>query len=256
MTLDPTRTHLVKRPDPRTAAAPEAHTYDTAEGPLPFALYRPQDAAPSAPRGAVLFVSGYPDPGMRKLLGQPLGAWASYVDWARLVAETGLVGITYENRTPEDVHALVAHLRAHASALGLRADRLGVWGCSGNGPTALSVLAREHLAAGALLYPFLLDLDGDHTLRDAAAAMYFAPPTVTFADLPDVPLLIVRAGADATPGLDASLGRFLAYAEPRRAALRLLDHENAPHAFDLVDDTDGSRAVIARVLTHLADALG
>lgn len=256
MTFNPTEQPLVLAADPGSSAPGEAHVYEGAQGPLPFTLYRPSALGGGVPLGAVLFVSGYPDPGMRQMLGKPLAAWAAYIDWARHVAASGLVGITYENHTPDDVFALVKHLRDHAEELGLRADRLGVWGCSGNGPTALSLLARERLAAAALLYPFLLDLDGDQTLAEAARRMYFAPPSVTFAQIPDVPLLIVRAGADTTPGLDHGLRRFSEHAKPWLENLTLLDYPEAPHAFDLVTDTDETRTVIQRVLAHLRAALG
>ncbi len=256
MTFNPTEQPLVLSPREGSLVVPEVHTYAASGGPLPFSVYRPHDGARDMPRGVVVFVSGYPDPGMRRMLGKGLAEWASYRDWARLVAEAGLVAITYENHTPDDVYALVGHLRAHAAQLGLQADRVGIWGCSGNGPTALSVLTREKLAASALLYPFLLDLDGDQTLAEAARQMYFAPPTIAFAQIPDVPLLLVRAGADTTPGLDASLGRFLTHAKPRLEQLAVIDHAGAAHAFDLVEDTDASRAVIRRVLAFLGDALG
>jgi acetyl esterase/lipase len=245
MSLDPTSLSLV-HPLARADVAVERHDYLPG---LAFELYRP---ASTSPAPAVVFVSGLPDPGVVQLFGKPLKDWASYQGWARLVAASGLAAITYANRTPDDVGALVHHLRAHAGALRLDPDRLAVWACSGNAPTALALLARERLAAAALLYGYLLDLDGSTIVADAARRMYFAAPPVALADLPRVPILVVRADRDTTPGLNETIDRFVARAE---LPLTLRTHDG-PHAFDLLDDTDATRAVIDEVVAFLGRALG
>lgn len=243
MSLDPTSLPLV-HPLARTDVTVERHAYLPD---LAFDLYRPAHAGPVP---AVLFVSGLPDPGVVQLFGKPLKDWASYQGWARLLAASGLAAITYVNRTPDDVGALVDHLRTHAGALGLDPDRLAVWACSGNVPTALALLARERFAAAALLYGYMLDLDGSTIVADAARRMYFAAPPVALADL-HAPLLIVRADRDATPGLNETIDRFVA-----RAGLAItLRRHDGPHAFDLLDDTDATRAVIDEVVAFLRGAL-
>lgn len=227
----------------------EHHTYPTADGPLAFDLYRAPTAA--APRGAVVFVSGYPDPALAAMFGRPLQAWASYVGWARLTAASGLVAITYTNRDPADVHALVAHLRAEAAPLGLDPARLAIWACSGNVPTALDVIARARPTAAAVLYGYLLDLDGATAVADAARQFHFACPPVALDEIAATPLLVVRAGRDAMPGLDATLTRFVAAARARDLPVTLLDLPDAPHAFDVVDPSPPSRAAIEQVLAFL-----
>lgn len=200
----------------------------------------------------MVFVSGYPDPGMTAFFGKPIRAWASYRDWGRAVAASGLVGITYGNRTPADVDALVAHLRANAVSLAIDPARVGAWSCSGNAPDALGLMTRTPLTCAALLYPFLLDVDGATALPEAAAKFYFAAPPITIDDLPDaVPMLIVRAGADQTPALNVTLDRFVAAARTRGLPVTLIDHPDAPHAFDLVDDRAATHAVTEQVLDFL-----
>jgi acetyl esterase/lipase len=71
-----------------------------------------------------------------------------------------------------------------------------------------------------------------------------------------VPILIVRAGRDAMPGLDASMQRFLAAAPARGVEIELVDHADAPHAFDLVDESPATHAAIDRVLAFLREQLG
>jgi acetyl esterase/lipase len=255
MTTDPTRMHLVHPLDAATPIAVEHdHTYPTERGPLGFTIYRPPHAA--GPTPAVVFVSGYPDPGLVQMFGAPLQAWASYVDWARRLAAAGIAAITYANHVPDDADALVAHLRAHADRLGIDPARIGLWACSGNAPTALGVLARHPVRTAALLYPFLLDVGDARAAAEASARFFFALPPLGVDDLPArAPLLVVRAGHDATPGLDATLTRFVAAARARGLEVELVEHADAPHAFDLVDDTPATRAVIEQVVAYLGRAL-
>jgi acetyl esterase/lipase len=237
-----------------TVAVERDHVYATEQGPLGFDLYRPPHATGPCP--AVVFVSGLPDPGVTAMLGKPLKDWSSYVGWARLVAASGIAGITYLNRTPADVVALLDHLRAHAGELGIDPARIGIWACSGHVPTALGLIARERLACAALLYGYLLDLDGSTTVAEAATRFYFAAPAVALDELPrELPMLVVRAGRDETPGLEPTLQRFLTAARARGLALTVIDHVDAPHSFDIVDDSPRTHAVIDEVLAFLRRAL-
>ncbi|WAS95207.1 alpha/beta hydrolase [Nannocystis punicea] len=255
MSIDITNQPLVYSLPGAADVVVESHHYETDAGPLGFDLYRPPRRDVPAP--AVVFVSGLPDPGVVGLFGKPLKDWASYVGWARMVAAAGLVGVTYLNREPGDVVALVRHLRAHAGELGLDPARLAVWACSGNVPTALGLLARERFAGAALLYGYMLDLDGATDVAEAARQYYFAVPPVGLHELPrDVPLLLVRAGRDATPGLDATLRRFVAAGRGRGLSVTVLEHLEGPHAFDLVDDSAATREAIEGVLSFLRRALG
>jgi acetyl esterase/lipase len=236
MTLDATSKPLVHTIEGAADVAVARHVYTTQQGPLDFDLYRPPDATTPSP--ALVFVSGYPDPALAAMFGKPLKDWASYVGWARMVAASGVAGIAYTNRTPQDVVALLQHLRANAAALRIDPARIGVWACSGHVPTALALAAREPLACAALLYGYLLDLDGARSAAEASAQFHFAVPPVSLDELPrQLPMLVVRAGRDAMPGLDATLQRFVAAARARELPMTLIDHAEAPHAFDLMDDT-------------------
>jgi dienelactone hydrolase len=230
------------------------HTYPTEQGPLGFDLYRPLHA--TGPSPAIVIVSGLPDPGVVAMLGKPLKDWASYVGWARMIAASGVAAILYTNRTAADVTALTGHLRANAGALGLDPDRIGVFAMSGHVPTALGLIARERFACAALVYGYLLDLDGATLVADAAKQFYFAVPPVTLDELPRaMPMLVVRAGQDATPGLDETMTRFVAAARARGLALSVIEHAQAPHAFDLVDDSPRTHEVIDEILAFVRDRL-
>ncbi|MDI1449056.1 alpha/beta hydrolase [Polyangium sp. 6x1] len=209
------------------------------------------------PRPAVVFVSGYPDPGFEMMLGCKLKDMASYVSWARLVAASGMVAVTYANRTPADVALVMRHLHAHGATLGIDPDRIGVWASSGNVPNALSLLLRDaevRVACAVLAYGHTLDLDGATHVADAAKQYYFATPAAgkSVDDLrADVPLFLARAGRDETPGLNATLDRFAAAALARNLPITLTNHPTAPHAFDIVEDSEISRESIRQMLGFL-----
>lgn len=247
MTLDPTSFPLV-HPLATAEVAVEHHHY---AGDLPFDLYRPAGPGPTP---VVVLVTGLPDPGVTQMLGKPIKDWASYQGWARLLAASGLAAVLYQNRTVGDVTELVHHVRAHAGELGVDAARLALWACSGHAPTALTLLAREPIAAAALLYGYTLDLDGATHVADAAKKFYFAVAPIGLADLPrDVPIYLLRADQDATPNLNEALDRFVA----RAGDLQLtVAHHDGPHAFDMKEDTPASHASIDAVVAFLRRALG
>ncbi|HVK68753.1 MAG TPA: hypothetical protein VM694_30050 [Polyangium sp.] len=179
---------------------------------------------------------------------------ASYVSWARLVAASGMIAVTYANREPADVALVMRHLRAHGATLGIDPDRIAVWASSGNVPNALSLLLRGaevRVACAVLAYGYTLDLDGATHVADAAKQHYFATPAAgqSIEDFrADAPLFLVRAGRDEMAGLNDSLDRFAAAALARNLPITLTNLPTAPHAFDIVEDKEDSREIIRQML--------
>jgi hypothetical protein len=230
--------------------------YRAADGnALTMDLYYPPRPKSGARTPAVIFVTGFSDVGAQRMLGCTLKEMGSYISWAQLGAASGLVAITYTNReAAADVRALLQHVRQNAASLNIDENRIGVWACSGNVPTALSVLmqdAQEWLKCAVLCYPYTLDLDGATGVADAARQWGFVNPCAgkSVDDLPrDVPLFIARAGQDQMPGLNETLDRFLVKALTRNLPVTFVNHAAAPHAFDLFDDSETSREIIRRIL--------
>ena len=237
------------------------------DGGVPLALdvYTPPGLEAGERLPAVIFVVGFSDIGARKMLGCTFKEFESFVSWARLVAASGMAAITYTTGTDPaaDGGALLEYVRRHAASLGVDEKRIGLWACSGHGPTALSTLIAEtpgSIACAALLYAYTLDLDGHAGIAEASRAIRFANPAAgrTVDDLPpQTALLLVRAERDDTPGLNEALDRFAA-AGKSRTDVHVVRHPG-PHAFDLVDDSEESRDVIRQVLAffraHLSRGL-
>jgi dienelactone hydrolase len=237
---------------------------DTGAGPLVMDVYYPPHHAAEAGLPAVVFVVGFPGPGTVARLGCAAKDMESYIGWAKLVAMSGAVAVTYApgGEPAADLDALVQHLQANAASLGIDKQRIAVWACSGHGPTALTMLmhdAPSRAACAVLYYPYTIDLGDELGISQAAKMFGFVTPSAgrSADDLAlNVPTFIVRAGLDQMPFLNAALDRFVNAALARNLPLTVVNHSTAPHAFDIADDTNASRAVIRQTLAFLQESLG
>ena len=226
---------------------------------LTMDIYYPPEAKSGVRVPAVIVVAGYPDPGFERFLGCKFKEMGSTVSWGRLIAASGMIAITYSNADPAtDLDALREHARQDAAPLGIDERRIGLWASSGNVPLALSLIAQKQVKCAALCYGYMLDLDGSTRVAEAAKMWGFANPAASKSmdEFPaDVPLLIVRAGQDQTPGLNETIDSFLTHAVRRNLPVAFVNHPPAPHAFDLMEDSERSRAIIRQVLDFLKENL-
>ena len=69
----------------------------------------------------VVLVTGYADPGFKVMTGRRMKDTAPYESWARLIASSGLVAVTYANHDPvPDATGVLRYLTDHADELGDR----------------------------------------------------------------------------------------------------------------------------------------
>ena len=230
----------------------------TDAGPLTMDIYYPPDAGSGAPIPAAVIVLGFSDVGYEAFVGCTFKEAEFCVDWARLMAASGIAAITYTNREPiADVHALLAYVRRNAAALGIDENRIGIHASSGNGPLALSVLMQDgtdSLKCAVLFCPYTLDLDGSTGVAEATKQWRFVNPNAgkSLEDLPQhLPLFIARAGRDEMPHLNDALDRFVANALACNLPMTLANHRTGPHAFDVLDDSETSREVIRQILAFM-----
>ena len=205
-------------------------------------IYRPANDTIAA----VVIVAGYPDGGFERAVGCKFKDTGSSVSWARLIAASGITAVTYSAADPViGLEGVLGHLQESGFS------RLGLWASSGNAPLAVSRLmrdARKPIACAVLCYPY--------TLKVPAAAKKFG--FVTPADersvaemSVEVPLLLVRAGRDEMPELNKTLDEFIAAVLQHNLPVTIVNHPSGPHAFDLVDDTRATRAVIQQMLAFI-----
>lgn len=231
----------------------------TEAGELTMDIYYPADSDMGEPVPAMVFVSGYPDPGMERMLGCKLKDMESYVSWGKLTAFSGLAAITYSTSTDPaaEIDAVLQFVRRNGAALGIDENRMGLWACSGNVPNALSVLMHEEnesLKCAVLCYGFMLDREGTTNVASAASKWGFVNPCVgkSAANLPkDLPLFIVRAGQDETPHLNETMDQFLSQALIYNLPVTFVNHPTAPHAFDLMHDSETTREIIRQITAFM-----
>ena len=229
---------------------------------LTMDIYYPPGVKPGSQLPTVIFVFGYADSTMSKMSGYKLKDFVPYICWGQLTAASGLVAVTYETQQPEtDIDELLRYIRQNAASLRIDENRIGIWSCSGNVPTALSVLmdeSRNYLKCAVLYYGYMLDWNGSSKVAKAADKFGFVYPKMrkSFDNLRrDIPLFIVRAGLDEVPNLNETIDRFLDEALSRNIPIVFHNYFNGHHGFDIVDDNDSSREIIKQTIgfmrTHL-----
>jgi hypothetical protein len=202
-------------------------SFNGADGePLPMKIYEADrtvrlkaDATPADATPCVVILGGYPDAGVEKHVGCRFMDYEWTINMAQLIAASGMIAITHSNRDPlPDARALLDHLAAPGK-------KVGIWSCSGHGPVVLE--AAPHATAAVLINPITQDF------------------------CPEIPLFVVRAGKDETPGLNAGLDGFITRAIADNRPLTLVNYAEAPHAFDLFLDRPETRRILQQGLDFL-----
>jgi hypothetical protein len=167
----------------------------------------------------VVILAGYPDAGVVNHVGCRFMEYEWTINMAQLIAASGMTAITHSNRDPlPDARALLDHVAAPGK-------KVGIWSCSGHGPVVLEAAAK------------------------ATAAVLVNPVTADFC--PGIPLFVMRAGKDETPGLNVALDGFVTRAIAENQPLTLVNYREAPHAFDLNLDGPETRRILQQGLDFL-----
>ncbi len=211
---------------------------------LSLDLYRPA-GSPSARPPVVVFGLGVPDEVALRRHGFKLKDHAQYVAWGRLCAVSGMAAITHETHEPDrDLRDLARFVRIEAESLGVDASRLALWSCSANVRTSLpfALSAAPGLLRCAVFYYGFMDR-GDGIRAD-------------------LPMLVVKAGRDAIPGLNDTIDAFvsrarnLARTSGVELPLEFVDYPNGEHGFELTDESDEARSIVDRTVTFMREQLG
>ena len=207
------------------AIVPQEFEFPGGDGqPLPGRIY-----GKDLTQGVVVIVEGYPDPGFVKHVGCRFMDMQWSISMAQLIAASGMTAMTYANRQPApDAKAALDYAHAHAA-------RVAIWATSGHAPVAIGLLDR---ACCAVLSNPVIRLHEDAPAGQA---------------LPDVsiPIFVVRSGKDETPGLNAALDTLIADAVAQNYPITLVNHPDAPHAFELYHDSATTRLILRQALDFL-----
>ncbi len=221
---------------------------------LTMDVYSPPDVKASKNLPAVILVLGFPDIS----LPTKMKDWEVYKSWAKLIAASGMIAISYETSQPQpDIEDLMSYVVKNASTLGIDADKIGIWSCSGNVPTALTVLSAERrnfIRCAVLYYGLMLTPDQKYadTIKAVAKQVKFSVEGLEKIGFlhSDLPLFIVRAGKDRED-FNTGVDYFVAQALASNVPLTLFNYAEGHHAFDIYDDNDTSREIIKKTLEFL-----
>ena len=157
---------------------------------------------------------------------------ALFRDYGHLLAGEGFVAVTFNHRyhVTNDFAKSLAEVGAVVDLRGDSND-VALWAFSGGGPLLAFGFDKPYVRALVSYYAVL----GGAPIERAAEIR--------------VPMLIARAGRDL-PLVNEPLRRFLDVALDR-VDLELLNHPHGEHAFDILDDDDRTRQIIARTLAFL-----
>lgn len=117
------------------------------------------------------------------------------------MAAAGIAAIAYDAVDPiVDLPAVLDWVRHEGGTIEIDVERIGLFACSGNVPTALANLNRN-LRCAALLYGFMLDAPGTTHVANAARQFGFAYPSIEIERIDSsLRTPIVRAGRDTFEG--------------------------------------------------------
>jgi dienelactone hydrolase len=218
--------------------------YREADGkPLAMDICYPPAIRKGSNLPVVLCVMGYSD--ASPVTKGPFKQMSAYASWGRLTAAAGMVAVTYQTLAADDTEAALAYVRSHAAQLRVDAERIGLWSCSADSPTAVSAAMREgprRFRFAVFYYGLMLSPD-DFRRKEfdgpcAPRGCYSAELKGVTSLRTDVPLLIARAGKDAIPFVNGSIDHFIQSAREKRVPLTLLDHEAGAHGFDAPKQAD------------------
>lgn len=205
---------------------------------------------------ALVYVFGFPDGA--EVIGGKMADTNAYISWAKLTAAAGFVSVQYETIEPlRDIYKVLEYIKENAESLKLDENRIGLWVCSGNTPTALTILMDDSLdypSCAVIYYGYMLDWDENLGISEFAIQAEFAYPEKLkpFEEFrTDVPLFMVRAGLDEYPNCNESQDSFIKKALENNLPFTLINYRNGHHPFDVLDDNDESRNIIIQTLKFL-----
>ena len=189
-------------------------------------------------------------------------AAAFYTSFARVLAAEGIAAVNYDKRLARDRNAvpaasddtlrLVDYLKGSASKYALDVSRLCTWHFSAGGTVAGTMLGDKSPASCVVLTYAMLSLgEGD---RDVRLAPHSALVQARERGDRFPPTLVVRAGRDAKP-LNDSIDAFVAAALLKNAPVSLINYPSGDHGFEILNDTDETRRVIAQSIAWVKSQL-
>lgn len=188
---------------------------------------------------------------------------AFYTSFARALAAEGLAAVNFDKRLARDRNAvpiasgdtlvLAEYLKTNAAKYGLDTSHLCTWHFSAGGTIAGTMLGEKSPATCVVLTYTILSLgEAD---QDPQLAHYSALVRARERGEKFPPTLVVRAGRDQKM-INDSIDAFVATALVKNAPLTLINYPGGDHGFEILNDTDETRRVIAQSIAWVKSRPG
>ncbi|PJI06917.1 MULTISPECIES: dienelactone hydrolase family protein [Clostridium] len=189
-----------------------------------------------------------------------------YTSLAKLVASVGLRAVTFNHKVlsdgftieevNSDINNILKYLIENADKLSIDKDRIGIWCFSGGAPFGLYAAMNncsDYIRCAAVYYG-LTDfkrigelISTSINLKDSEIREYSPVNLIKSESYKIPPLFIARAGLDSS-AINEPLDEFIMKALINNLTVDVYNHPTGNHAFDLFDDNDRSREIIAETL--------
>jgi hypothetical protein len=219
---------------------------------LPYAndksvdIYYPPDYQQGELRGAVIMVSGDSDSHVRNWYGRSLSDTNQYLQWGQMIAEQGMIAVTYELQNPQlALNTIVSWIEQNNDNLGIDSEKLGFFCTSENG----CATGLETIVIDSRKY------DGP---KPAFAVFYYGMlPLYSSKDIYlDVPILTVQTRDYMYRGIPESMQKFNRRAQDEGALLTAVEYEDGECWFDCRNDTNRSREIVQTTLSFMLNGIG
>jgi len=229
-------------------------------------VYQPPNLAKTDKLPAVIFIHG----GTSEQFTPK--DWGIYTSWGRLVAASGMVGVTFTHRLgfpktqlnegASDLGDAINYIRTNADSLNVDKDRICLIAFSAGG-VLLSPALREKPAYIRCLIAYYAFMDVQQsdvhkqsetpdTIKKFSNITYLTEPNADKI----APLFIVRAGRDEIPTMNDSIDRFVQTAITKNLPITVVNHPTGAHGFDNQNDNERSREIIQQTIAFMKLHLG
>ena len=232
--------HLVHQVPSMNSIRPTKIVYrDTLEADV----YYPKMEVRTKEFPCVLFVSSFVDINFRQV--------QVYIDWAKLMAANGIIGIVYETNSPSlDFDKLTEYLMANAKTLRVDENKIAIWSASGNSLLALNkVNASSQFKCHSIYYGLTTTIDSQYLneveeMSKKNGFAFFVKDKYTS----KVPTLIIRAGKDNWTTILNSIDELVRLLLAQNIPFELVNYPDGQHAFDMLDNSETSKRIIIRTV--------
>lgn len=232
--------HLVYQEQTMNSIKPTKIVYrDTLEADVYFPIMKV--ATKKFP--CVIFVSSFAGINFRSI--------QVYIDWAKLMAANGIIGVVYETNSPSlDFDKLTEYLISNDETLHVDKNKMGIWSCSGNSLLALNkVNASSQFKCHSIYYGLTTTFNSQYL--DEVKEMSKKNGFTFFVDseyTSKTPTFIVRAGKDNWTIILSSIDEFVNLLLTRNIPFELINYPEGQHAFDILDDNETSKQIVIKTI--------